>query len=384
MTTPSVFPGPPGPGAGAAPTGAQRDPDLALARVHLLLGSLSLARTELETLAGRGLLDDDAIRDLAEARWRTGDLAGAGEAAAAWLESRPDDILGLVIAAEAQAALGRPGEARRLAGRAIERANGSLDPVFAGMQRSAIWPVEPGAAVGPVGVLFDDLHPGPQALAPLPAWATGGEGDATADGPGSHPAEPFEPSLPAAIANGPSLWGDDAAGAVAAADDDLDPTALFHRARTALEAGAQAEAATGLILALRASPSLAPAVLDLLAGRGEPILALVRGDAQRIVGRELEAVRDHAVAAGGLAAADEVNAEPAPEPGGGDEPGSGEEAGPGEADEDHPDDGDHDGHPDDGHPDDGNPDDGDGPGDGGDPDDQHPDRQSPSPDQETP
>ena len=115
-----------------------RDPDLILARVHLLLGSLSLARTELETLAGRGTLDDRAIRDLAEARWRTGDVIGAGEAATAWLERNPDDVLGLVIAAEAQAALGRPGEARRLAGRAMERADGSLDPLFAGMQRSAI------------------------------------------------------------------------------------------------------------------------------------------------------------------------------------------------------------------------------------------------------
>src|SRR5437868_1333336 len=101
----------------------RRDPDLVLARVHLLLGSLSLARAELETLAGRSDLDDDGIRDLAEARWRTGDIAGAGEAAAAWLESHPDDILGLVIAAEAQAALGRPAEARRLAGRALERAD---------------------------------------------------------------------------------------------------------------------------------------------------------------------------------------------------------------------------------------------------------------------
>ena len=246
------------------------------------------------------------------------------------------------------------------------------------MQRSAVWPVEPGAAVGPVGVLFDDLHPGPQALAPLPAWATGGEGDATADGPGSHPAEPFEPSVPAAIANGPSLWGDDAAGAGCRRGRRPRSDGAVPPGRAALEAGAQAEAATGLILALRASPSLAPAVLDLLAGRGEPILALVRGDAQRIVGRELEAVRDHAVAAGGLAAADEVNAEPAPEPGGGDEPGSGEEAGPGEADEDHPDDATRrpprrrpPRRPDDGRrrwrprrP--------------------HPDRQSPSPDQETP
>ena len=155
---------------------APRSVDLVLARTHLRLGSLGLARTELETLAGRGALDDDATRDLAEARWRTGDIGGAGEAAAAWLEQQPDDILGLVIAAEAQAALGRPAEARRLAGRAMEAADGSLDPVFAGMQRSAIWPVEPGTSVGQTGVLFDDLHPGP--AAPLPGGdrrAVGGQ-----------------------------------------------------------------------------------------------------------------------------------------------------------------------------------------------------------------
>ena len=34
-------------------------------------------------MAGDGALDDEAIIDLAEVRWRTGDLAGAGEAAAA-------------------------------------------------------------------------------------------------------------------------------------------------------------------------------------------------------------------------------------------------------------------------------------------------------------
>ena len=66
---------------------------------------------------------------------------------------------------------------------------------------------------------------------------------------------------------------------------------------------------TGLILALRASPGLAPAVLDLLAGRGEPILALVRGDAQRIVGREVEAMRDHAEAAGAVSPTESARAE---------------------------------------------------------------------------
>ncbi len=310
MTAPPTAPAPAGGLATAATTAvnAARDPDLVLARVHLLLGSLSLARTELETLAGRGALDDGAIRDLAEARWRTGDAIGAGEAAAAWLEGNPDDVLGLVIAAEAQAALGRPGEARRLAGRAMERADGSLDPVFAGMQRSAIWPVEPGSPIGPAGVLFDDLHPGPHAVHPLPTAARADVRLGTFerfDGDGSRdPGDPFEPGQGAGHAIGPSIWGDDAAAAVPAVDDVVDPATLFHQARVALESGQSAEAATGLILALRASPGLAPAVLDLLAGRSESILALVRGDAQRVVGREVEAMRDHAVAAGGVAGAD--------------------------------------------------------------------------------
>ena len=69
-----------------------------------------------------------AILDLAEARWRTGDLAGAGEAAAAVARGRPDDIARARHRGRGEAALGRPGEARRLAGQAMERADGSLDP----------------------------------------------------------------------------------------------------------------------------------------------------------------------------------------------------------------------------------------------------------------
>ncbi|MBA2718887.1 MAG: hypothetical protein H0U52_06565 [Chloroflexi bacterium] len=278
-------------------TVAPRSHDLVLARTHLRLGALGLARTELETLAGRGTLDDEAIRDLAEARWRTGDIGGAGEAAAAWLEEHPDDILGLVIAAEAQAALGRPAEARRLAGRALERADGSLDPIFAGMQRSSIWPVDQDS--GAAGVLFDDLHPGPQPLA-RSATSAGSRGSRGVGGARTAPHEPFDPSVPDVFGGGPSLWGDDADGSDGASDDDLDPTVLFHRGRVALEEGRPAEAATGLILALRSTPGLAPAILDLLAGRSDPILVLVRGDAQRVVGHESEAVRDHATAAGAI------------------------------------------------------------------------------------
>ena len=271
-----------GTAAAAVETERPRDPDLVLARVHLRLGSLSLARVELETLAGRGTLDDDGVRDLAEARWRTGDVAGAGEAATTYLASRPDDILGLVIAAEAQAAAGRPAEARRLAGRAIERADGSLDPIFAGMPKSPIWPIEPGTAEGPAGVLFDDLHPGPHTLPALE--------------PGDAEALTARPEAPI---DGPSLWGEDLGTGVlpptGAAPGDAG--ALFRQGRAALDAGRPADAAAALLLAMRASPSIAPAVRDLLAGRGDPILAVVRGDASRIVGHDLEAMRDHAAAA---------------------------------------------------------------------------------------
>ncbi len=74
-----------------------RSAELLLAHAHLRLGSLALARTELETLAGMGKLDSLGLVDLAEVRWRTGDLAGAGEAAAvalAWrrgTRGRPSD-----------------------------------------------------------------------------------------------------------------------------------------------------------------------------------------------------------------------------------------------------------------------------------------------------
>lgn len=308
------------PGAWSSSTSPTRSPDLVIARAHLRLGALGLARAELETFAGRDLLDDEAVRDLAEARWRTGDLTGAGEAAAAYLEQQPDDILALVIAAEAQADLGRPSEARRLAGRALDRAAGSLDPIFVGMPRSQVWPVDPGAAAAPAGVLFDDLHPGP-----LPTAASGNGAAGAWAGADAAVHEPLEPGVPAIIVGGRSLWGDDEPELIA---PDLDPATLFHAARVALEADRIEDVATALLLALRASPGLAPAVLDLLVGRGEAILVLVRGDAQRIVGREAEALRDHATAASGLMpdAIEPVDPDPIdPEP---DSPGDADRANP--------------------------------------------------------
>jgi hypothetical protein len=95
--------------------------DLRLAHVHLRMGALELARAELESFAGRGSLDPQALLDLAEVRWRTGDLPGAGVAASAYLGTDDSGTLALVIAAEAAAAVGHPGDARRLAQEALER-----------------------------------------------------------------------------------------------------------------------------------------------------------------------------------------------------------------------------------------------------------------------
>jgi hypothetical protein len=281
-----------------APTGADlespedRAADLVLARLHLRLGSFGLARTELESMAGRNLLDLDGIRDLAEVRWRTGDLPGAGDAASAYLEERPDDPLALLISAEMQAHLGRPGEARRLSGRALSLA-GTVDRLFAGMPRSSVWPSEPGGPTEPPGILFEELGAGPGFLGSAQPSADSSGVDAPgATGDGTDEAAPEQPP------DGPQLWD----ASLTAAPVLPDANELLARARDALDGERPGQAAAGLALAIRAQPSLAPAVLDLLAGRQEPVLALVRGDAHRIVGHESEALRDYsaAVAAIGL------------------------------------------------------------------------------------
>ena len=165
--------------AGDAPTQA-RAIELVLAHMHLRLASLALARVELETLAGLGGLDTQGLVDLAEVRWRTGDLVGAGEAAAAALRAddvRPDPIA-LVVAAEAASAIGRPSEARRFATRAMAAAPHSIDEIFAGMPRSGVWVPDANEPLPTAPTLFDrgpespaapERPAAPAAPAPQPA-----------------------------------------------------------------------------------------------------------------------------------------------------------------------------------------------------------------------
>ena len=90
-----------------APPSSRHTDDVRVARVHLRLGQLTLARAELEDLFRRDALDGHALAALAEARWRTGDAAGAAEAAFTHIEAGGADDVALCIAAEAAAADGR-------------------------------------------------------------------------------------------------------------------------------------------------------------------------------------------------------------------------------------------------------------------------------------
>ena len=131
------------------------------ARLHLRTGSLLQARSEFEALAAYDLLDLQATLDLAEVRWRTGDLAGAGIAALAYLAARGEEALGFLIAAEAAAAEDRVVEARRHAGRALERSVSNVDVFFAGVPRRMSWPES--AWTAPVAIKIEGSMPGTQA-----------------------------------------------------------------------------------------------------------------------------------------------------------------------------------------------------------------------------
>jgi hypothetical protein len=224
---------------GVDPLVGGRPAALRIAGLHLRTGRHALARAQLEALAGRGTLDEAALLDLAEVRWRTGDLAGAGDAANALLSRGSESTLALVISAEAVAAVGRPGEARRLSMRALEVADGPLDGLFAGMPRAMIWP----AAAA-------------RQAAPTPSPRRRGRGaSGEVDGAPSTAAE------------------------------------AFAGGRAALARGDAGRAALLLSVAMRLEPGFADDVLRAVSGRDDqPLLALVRGDALRIIGREAEAL----------------------------------------------------------------------------------------------
>ena len=307
------------------PEAADRPVELRLAALHLRTGVFALARAELETSAGRGELDDAALLDLAEVRWRTDDVTGAGEAAAAYFATGREDTLALVIATEATASLGRSTEARRLATRALARGDVALDSIFLGIRPSSYWPAV-GAMTGePAGTLFGGPPPGSTVgtagvtgAAVIGRLAAGADAVHAGRASNRDDALPEEPAARAGAAPAasedrratPTLWSDaetlppiSGQPASRASGRGPEPAEELDAARDDLRQGRLASGAIRLAVVLRLAPALAPAVLDALAGQGGPSIELVRGDALRLVGHERDARQAYAAAAAQLDAA---------------------------------------------------------------------------------
>ena len=228
------------------PKGASRTAEARLARLHLRTGMLSLARAELETMAADGTLDTMALADLAEARWRSGDLPGAGDAAVAHLDAGGAEPVALIVAAEALAARGRTNEARGYANRLLATLPAGtadpLEPLFAGQPRSAAWPAT-------------DVEVGEAAAAGMIGFSAG--------------------AVPRSTAR-----------------------EQVQVVEAAIAAGDRRGVGVRLGIILRDEAALAPLVLSLAdraiatgdrTGAGAAALQLVRGDAFRAMGREIEA-----------------------------------------------------------------------------------------------
>ena len=275
-----------------------RDADSRLARVHLRGALLPLARAALEQMAGAGTLDVPAMADLAEARWRGGDLEGAADAARAHLASGGAEPMAILIMAEDLMRTGHAAEARRYADHVYGLSAGAIDPLFAQEPRSPIWPsADPGwmasgsTAPGGLGLLVGgrevaELAPGTWTLEPLNQLAPA-DGAATTSDPASAP--------------GPLSTSRGSTGAPASTTAMVISGRLAGQELDAIEralaAGDVRTASGRLAVLLRLDPALAPIVLSAaeraMATRPAlaelPALHLIRGDAYRVLGRENEA-----------------------------------------------------------------------------------------------
>lgn len=262
------------------PTSASSDRhlDLRLARLHLRSGLIALARAELEAAAGLGILDGDGLADLAEARWRTGDLVGAGVAAEAHLAGGGDALVAFVIAAEARFAGGRRDEAEAAARAAVEAAGRAEAGAEAGAAREA------GAAAALRAV-----------FAGLPAsslWDEALAGAERRDG-GGPPTSP----RPEAAVTGAATGGIPAQRPQGTEPEATDWLAIADEAAAA---GRLDVALAALGLALRREPGGAPAILAAVEGLEGPGVDLLRGDALRVLGRDAEAEEAYRAAEAGL------------------------------------------------------------------------------------
>lgn len=276
---------------------AQDAEDRRLATLHLRLGGLALARAELEDLRRRAELDGPGLADLAEARWRSGDLDGAAMAALDHLAAGGSRPIARAIAAEAAAAAGRPGEARAHVDALGPIEAEALEHLFAGMPRRALWPSAPSAPIEPADTMFG----GDRARVPARQRPV-------AERPRAAPA--VDDAAPPATAQPAmaGLWADDEPGLADLAAKPRrqgpgEPAEELTWAREELASGDPADTARGLArlaLVLRLDSALAARVLDALGPARDATALLVRGDACRLLGRHLEAEAAFAAAARAL------------------------------------------------------------------------------------
>jgi hypothetical protein len=261
-----------------------------------------LARAALEQMAGAGTLDPGAMADLAEVRWRGGDLIGAADAARAHQASGGTEPMAALIIAEDLARSGADEEASAAARTVTDRVAGAVDVLFAMEPRREIWPVAdpgwmPGDADAPGhwgllvgGSVVADPAPDTWELVPITEPQiddSGADGDVAPQGRG----------VPGSPAGAGSTTAVVMTGRLAGEELDL--------ADRALAAGDLVAASHRLAVLLRLDPALAPIILSAAdrataaasSGSGElTVIHLVRGDAYRTMGRDNEAAAAYRLA----------------------------------------------------------------------------------------
>jgi hypothetical protein len=281
-----------------------------MSRLHLRGGSLRLAQASLEQLAGTTMLDREALADLAEARWRTGDLDGAAEAAEAHLQGGGDEPLARVIAAERSARDGRILDARQLATQVQGQVGDGLERLFAGEPRSAVWPP---AAAG----WMDTGAPSPGRFGLLVGGA-----EVADPGPDTWPTAPLAGTEDPRILGTASVLVHTAQHAAPLPVAARDPAEASHEADRQIQAAEQdlergdlVALADRLGLLLRRDPALASVILSVVehalavaaertAGSGASgagghptarpglgSLQMLRGDILRGLGRDADATK---------------------------------------------------------------------------------------------
>jgi len=266
----------PDPGLDSGSGGLLRAEDLRLAALLLRGGAVAAARAALEAAHVQEPLKGTSLLDLAEARWRTGDAAAAGQAAQAYLALADGSPLATVIAAEAAMAEGRPADGRAWIARSPAIPEADLDAIFAGIERSELWPGDP-------------LAPG----------LVGQEGTTVGRGRGM-------PSPVASIT--PPVSPAHALGALGAVNSEAELAAVDALIR----AGDVEAAILRLALVVRGAPAVAARVVDRLEGIPGPLPALVRGDAYRAMGRHADAATAYDHARQAMRSASSTGAGPAP------------------------------------------------------------------------